>query len=193
MSAPRKRVSMAVALIFGLTLSPGLTVPLVARDKPATVRGFLYQADEVSRLAGGTVVFVNVKTGLQHVSRITEETGAYEIINLPPGTYDVAVELGRGIFVTDKLVQLGAGQSLVVSFSVQPQIKAGRSISGRMNSQGTARALVSFKGSTLQSPEIQSFWTSTQGMVLLSILSGGVGASIFYLLDDDPDVSPSSP
>lgn len=169
----------------------GLVVPMaVAADKakkddasrtpaPAglgAIRGVIYRDDDTTRIMGATVTAINVKTGRRYTSNFTGENGAYEVTGLPAGTYDVAIDTGDKIYVTDNLVELAENQRLYLSYSVS-------------GGTPTAADTPIFKGGaklTFTDPNAvpasapggkKSFWKSPGGIAIISVLVAGVTAA----------------
>ena len=71
-------------------------------------------------LPGGTVTVVNLDNGLTR-SAVSDGTGAYSVMLLPPGRYDVRAELpGFSAGKLDK-VTMTVGASRTVNFALQPE------------------------------------------------------------------------
>ena len=99
----------------GSLLTPG---GLHAADEQGQIRGILYEADGVTRLVSGLVVAANVKTGKRYQSILTGENGAFEILQLGAGTYDIIVAHNGGLYAVKDLVDLVRNQRLTISLSV---------------------------------------------------------------------------
>src|SRR5262245_15391623 len=96
--------AVATAEPQGQAAGEGAKTP--APEGLGVVRGLLFKEDEVTRLAGATVTAVNVQTGRRYVSNHTGENGAYEVLSLPAGTYDLVIDSAGRIYVTEALVDL---------------------------------------------------------------------------------------
>jgi len=140
------------------------------------IRGVIYREDDTTRIPGATVTAINVKTGRRYTSNFTGENGAYEVTGLPAGTYDVAIDTGDKIYVTDNLVELAENQRLYLSYSVS-------------GGTPTAADTPIFKGGaklTFTDPNAvptsapggkKSFWKSPGGIAIISVLVVGVTAA----------------
>lgn len=191
------RLIAVLALAASLVPVPGLVPPARAQEGNAGVHGTLYEADEKEKLAGARVIAINVKTGKQYFSGVTGDNGDFDVIGLPGGTYDIAIEIGGSLFVADNLVDLAASQNLGVSYSVQPLRPANRKLAGLKQPQGSATPIGGFHGTEgavagTTTGGGRSFWTSTGGIVLLGVLAGGVGYAIEHNRNNN-NASPSMP
>jgi len=186
------RSALAVVVMTCLALGPALT-DLHADQSPmaetghGSIRGTLYQTDESTRLAGAKVTAINVRTGKQYVSEVTSDNGDYEVENLPAGTYDVVIEAGGSIFVADHILDLGPGESLSRSYSVQPQRPANRAIAKMPPPKGSA-TLVG------ESAPQETFWKTTRGKAVIVLLSAGAAVAVYEATKSNKnEASPSTP
>jgi hypothetical protein len=171
------RAALALAVSIGLLSGPPSTA---AQDAPATavdeaghgsLHGTLYQPDEKGPLAGAKVTAINTRTGKQYTSNVTTVNGGYAVDRLPEGTYDVVIEMGGILFVTERVIDIGPGESVSKSYSVQPQRPANREIPNLPKPKGSA-ALVG------EAEVKRPFWTSTGGKVLIGVLGAGAAAAV---------------
>ena len=186
----RARPGVVVYVVLTLALGPAFWAPVSAVEGGGVIWGFLLQDDTVTRLAGAKVTVINVATGDKFVSNVTGGNGAYEVSGLPPGTYDLGVEMAGAVYVIDSLVEVAENQRVTLSLSLQPK-KPDRKLAGDEEMPvGTAVALT-FKGAPTAATR-DGFWASRGGITLLSVLGAGV---LFVIFDDDgdADVSPSTP
>ncbi|MGH9749972.1 MAG: carboxypeptidase-like regulatory domain-containing protein [Candidatus Polarisedimenticolia bacterium] len=183
---------VAFALVAALGLGPLATAPLSAQeDGRGSIAGELFQADGRTTLEGARAYAINVKTGKQYISEVTNRGGNYRIDGLPAGTYDVALEINGQIYVADNLVDLSSGEGVSLSYSVQPTRPANRQLTGLPRPKGSAAVLGVFKGNATAAP---SFWRTPGGITLLSILGAGAAVAIIGAVDDDDkEASPSAP
>ncbi|PYS96028.1 MAG: hypothetical protein DMF50_06395 [Acidobacteria bacterium] len=192
-SCRRARPVVALILASGLALGPGLARPAAAQEQGrGAIRGVLYEADGRTRLSGAKVTAVNVKTGKQYVSTLTGDNGAYEVTQLPGGTYDVVIDSGGTLFVADNLVDLGQSQSISLSFAVQPQKPANRNVAGMKDVKGSATLTGVYRNETAAMLK-KGFWTSPGGIALLSVLGVGAGVAVAGNNNNNNNASPSSP
>ena len=187
--ATRRPVTARGALALALSLCLA-SVPALAAGEEETghgsIHGTLYQADEKGPLAGAKVTAINVRTGHQYASNVTTENGDYDINGLPAGTYDIVIEVGGNMFVADHIQDVGPGESVSKSYSVQPSRPANRTIPKMPAPKGSATIV----GETaVKAP----FWTSTGGKVLIGVLAVGAAAAIYNSTKNNNNASPSSP
>lgn len=168
--------------------------PTPIQEGLASIRGVLFRADETTRIKGATVTAINTRTGRRYVSNYTGENGAYEVKDLPAGTYDLAIESSEHIYVTDSLVDLAEKQRLYLSFSIQakgaatasgaaPGAASGAAPGAAADSaaeKGTAKVTFTDPNAvpaTQEPPKKKGFWHSAGGITLITVLVGGVFAA----------------
>ncbi len=185
------RGALALVVVFCVLFGPALTAVRAApravgeETGHGSIHGTLYQPDEKGALVGAKVTAINVRTGKQYTSDVTTDNGNYDVRGLPAGTYDVVIEAAGSIFVADHILDVGPGESVSKSYSVQPQRPANRPIAKLPPPKGSATVV----GETeLQAP----FWSSTGGKVLIAVLSAGAAAAIYNAVNNN-NASPSSP
>jgi hypothetical protein len=185
------RPIMTGVLAFSLAAGPVLAVEAEAQSASA-IRGVIYQMDEKTKLAGARITAIDVRTGKPYVSNITGENGAYEIVGVPEGTYDIAIEVAGEVFVTDNLVDLARNQRVALSYSVQPLRPANRKIAGLAEPKGSATPI----GPTPNAGAAglhRNFWRRPEGIGLISILGIGAIVAAANSGGNDSNASPSSP
>ena len=178
----RRAAALSMAFVWLVSSgSPLLAAPQGAAasvEDPGAIRGVIFKPDETSRLAGVVVTAINVKTGRRYGSNHTGENGAYEIAALPAGTYDLAIESGDHLYVTDALIDLAEGQRLYLSFSLQPKgAGAPPGEPGQASINFTDPGAVTAAAEPAKKPKKKGFWKSAGGIALISILVGGVVAA----------------
>ncbi len=187
MNRPSARLAAAGA---ALLTAWSLFAPVYAADKPkdagaartpapaglGSIRGVIYRGDDTTRVMGATVTAINVNTGRRYTSNFTGENGAYEVTGLPAGTYDIAIDAGEKLYVTDNLVDLAENQKLYLSYSVS-------------GGEPTGADTPIFKGGaklTFTDPNAvpaaapggkKSFWKRPGGIAIISVLVAGVTAA----------------
>ena len=185
------RGALALVVSSCLLCGPSFTAARAAQGMSkedvgrGSIHGTLYEPDEKAPLADAKVTAINVKTGKQYTSNVTTQNGNYDINGLPAGTYDVVIEVAGGVFVTDHIIDVGAGEGVSKSYSVQPQRPANRMVAKMPKPKGSATVV----GETELKPP---FWTSTGGKVLIGVLAAGA-AAVIYNAANDNNASPSSP
>ena len=163
------------------TAPPGTPV----QEGLASIRGVLFRSDETTRIKGATVTAINTRTGRRYVSNFTGDNGAYEVKDLPAGTYDIAIESSDRLYVTESLVDLAEKQRLYLSFSLQAKGAAapGAAAGATPGSAAeTGQAKVTFTDpnavpATQEPPKKKGFWHSAGGITLITILVAGVVAA----------------
>jgi hypothetical protein len=155
----------------------------------ASIRGVLYRSDEITRIKGATVTAINTRTGRRYVSGFTGENGAYEVKELPAGTYDIAIESSDRLYVTDSLVDLAEKQRLYLSFALQAKGSAAAGAAAGAAPGATpdsaaekGHAKVTFTDpnavpATQEPPKKKSFWHSAGGIAIITVLVGGALAA----------------
>lgn len=196
----RARTGIAAFIVLALAFGPAVSTSVIAENDGA-VRGFLLQNDEATRIAGAKVTVIDVRTGDRFSSNVTGDNGAFEVTGLPGGTYDLGIEVAGSVYVTDSLVEVAEGQTVTLSFSLQPK-EPNRKLAGTATTpQGTASALTfdgSAAGASASSassaaasgaikPWYQTWWAYT--------IYGVAGAGLVWwaLDDDDPSSCASQP
>jgi carboxypeptidase family protein len=194
---PIRRSPALRGLAFGLALWLGGVPPLALAAKgksdeaqtpapvgPGTIRGILYTEDEVTRLAGATVTAINVKTGRRYISNHTGKNGAYEVTELPPGTYDVTIDSNNRIYVTDALVDLAENQRLYLSFAVRAP--TGAAAESPILKGGAKMTFTDPKAvPQASSGEKKGFWKSPGGIAIISVLVAGATATVVSAQQSD--------
>ena len=101
--------------------APSSTVPAVAE-----IRGNVFGADGMTALAGVSVKAANMATHKIYTSSATGADGLYSLSDLPPGSYDLAVQTAKGLFAADALVDVRAGKRTSVSLAIRPDAQEGQ-------------------------------------------------------------------
>ena len=159
----------------------------------ASIRGVLFRSDETTRIKGATVTAINTRTGRRYVSNYTGENGAYEVKDLPAGTYDIAIESSDRLYVTDSLVDLSEKQRLYLSFALQAKGSAAPGAASGPAPGATSdatpdsaaekgHAKVTFTDpnavpATQEPPKKKGFWHSAGGIAIISVLVVGAFAA----------------
>ena len=69
-------------------------------------------------IPGATVTLKNADTGIVHTT-LTNETGKYEALSLPAGTYEISASLAGFQTAVRTGIALALGQNPVVNFALQ--------------------------------------------------------------------------
>jgi hypothetical protein len=198
----RARSGVAVFVLLAMTHGPAVSTPIMAQAGGGGVRGILLQNDKVTRVTDAKVTIIHVRTGDRYSSNVTGDNGAFEITGLPPGTYDLSIDVAGAVYFTDTLVEVGAGQMVNLSFSLEPN-ESDRKLAGiEATPPGTAAALTvdssaagalaasaaSSAASGAVTPWYQTWW----GITSYSVAGAGALYWIFKN-DDDPSSCASQP
>ena len=101
----RSMSRLAWTLLFAL-LVPSAVTSGWAQTSTGSLRGRVV-AEDGAAVASATIVAMEVATGLQR-STLSQESGAYMLVGLRPGTYEVRVSsLGMGEFTRTVQVLVG--------------------------------------------------------------------------------------
>ncbi|HET6374030.1 MAG TPA: carboxypeptidase-like regulatory domain-containing protein [Candidatus Polarisedimenticolia bacterium] len=97
------------------------SVPRAAATRPVTagIRGNVVRADGLTAVAGVSVKAANMGTKTVYSSPPTGKDGVYSLSNLPPGTYDLAVETPQGLYPSDSFIDAATGRWTIVSLSLR--------------------------------------------------------------------------
>ena len=183
----QSRRGIAAILAFGLLFGPGASVFASPAPGGGVIRGIIYRMDETTRLAGTVVTAINVSTGRRYASNYTGDNGAYEITELPAGTYDIAIEAqDQRVYVTNSLIDLAERQRLYLSFSLKPKEgAAGAEGAGQAEGPGQAQIACTdpnalpASGPAPRAAKKKGFWHGAGGATILGILvAGAVGAGV---------------
>jgi hypothetical protein len=109
---------LAVMLIVSL---PWVAIPASAAEAGATLSGSIVRSEDGSPLAGAKLHANDPKTGKIFSSRPATDEGAFELTELPPSTYALAVESNGGLYLVEAPLQLAPGATRTVNLAVTPQ------------------------------------------------------------------------
>jgi hypothetical protein len=186
------RRGLAVATLLGL-----LAVPTAALAT-AAVRGQVLGPAGVTPIPDAVVNFYNLVTGMTYRSEPTTTTGDFNLTGLHEGSYDVAVETDRGLWLVERAITIQPDDERVLSFALREraywegadQVPPRTTPLGE-NIVGTAVILES---------EDQAGGAPVSNRRRQALIWSGVGAGVLLLVliagDDDDDrdeVSPFTP
>ncbi len=109
---------LAVALIVSVQ---SLFLPVSAGQQDAVLSGTILSSQERAPLTGAKLHVGDPKTGEIYSSRVTSEDGSFVIENLPPATYEVAVEANGGLYIVETPVALAPGQTQAVNVAINDE------------------------------------------------------------------------
>ena len=85
-----------------------------------TLTGRIFLADGVTPRSGVVVKVANLSTSQVFASTQTDRSGHYALSTLPSGQYEVAVEAGEGLYVSQERVPVIQGRKTLYSFALNP-------------------------------------------------------------------------
>jgi hypothetical protein len=151
------------------------------------------QAEAGGALAGATVYAYHLSSEAVFTSTVTNAKGEYEILDLPYGYFDIAVETDEGLFLANQVINVSPSAKTVLTLGLAKYTASdaadARAFPGsEAQPIGVARVEEKARGA--------AFWKSPAG---IGIIAGG-GALLLLLIasggsdsDDTPSVSPSTP
>lgn len=113
-------VAAAMTIATATYLIPVSALAGVPSSAVAEIRGSVLQSDGLTAVTGVSVKAANMATRQIYTSAVTRQDGRYRLSNLPPGSYDLAVETPSGLFAADVLIDAAAGRRTIVSLSLRP-------------------------------------------------------------------------
>ena len=132
------------------------------------------------------VVAYHVSGQQRFVSSRTGGDGEYQLEQLPFGYFDVGVEVGDGVFVADRVVNLPPAGKAALLLTVQPF------------QPGTQQLSRKHPGSELEPggmallrtrPKGRDFWRSPKGVAILGTVGGAALLAIASGSDDEPQAT----
>jgi hypothetical protein len=108
--------SFLVILVFlSLCASPGYAQSL----EGTSISGRILSTDQAAPISGAIVKAADIKSKKIYESNPTAKNGYYEISGLESGTYDIAVQVDDGLYLVNKLLNLGTDQSHTLSLTLK--------------------------------------------------------------------------
>lgn len=121
-----KRSPTVKALAFALIASLQLVaVPLFAADETATISGAILESATQAPLSGARLHVADPKTGDIYSSGPSTASGAFTLKDVPPATYELAVESGGGLFLVNTPIRLAPGRTQTLNLAVSRDAAAG--------------------------------------------------------------------
>jgi hypothetical protein len=99
-----------------------LMIPAIAANPASSVNGSIISADSDAPLAGAKLHLGDPMTGEVYTSEPADQDGNFEMTDVPPSTYEVAVESNGGLYLVQSPLQLAPGQSQPVNVAINPQM-----------------------------------------------------------------------
>lgn len=106
-----------IPAMAGASTVPAASTPVSTH---AEIRGNVFGADGLTTIPGVSVKAANMETRRIYTSESTSADGVYRLRDLPPGSYDLAVQTPQGLFAADALVEAKAGHRTTVSLAIRP-------------------------------------------------------------------------
>lgn len=191
----------AATLVLAMSALPGLAVAgetgARSAHAMAEIRGTILGADGLKAVEGAIVKAANMKTRAVYTSAATKADGGYSLSGLPAGSYDLAVEMPQGLFVSDALVQAQAGKKTLVSMALRA---AASQEEGEESQAEEGEKAEGEEGEQPAEPEPEpeqekkkkkgaGFWRSPWGAAIIIVAGAGlVGAAASSATDDAIDV-----
>jgi hypothetical protein len=100
-------------------LIPAFLLALAGPALAGQVDGQVLGPAGVTPLTNARVTFYNLSSGESYTSQPTGDDGSYVTTDLPAGSYDVAVQTERGVWLADEPMTLGEGESRTLAFSLR--------------------------------------------------------------------------
>ena len=107
----------AKTLVTALMLSVAL-VGMPVSAQTAQLSGHVYTSGSDAPLTGVTVYAAQPETGEIFSSQPTTDQGAFTIAEIPAGTVELGVAIGKGLYLVEAPVTLAPAQSQHVNISV---------------------------------------------------------------------------
>ena len=126
---------LVTALVFCLSVAG----PIGAAPGNSTLSGVVRSGGGNAPLPGARVLAGDVATGEVYPSSPTGEDGTFEISDLRPATYRIAVEANSGLYLIEHPVPLAAGANQAVGISVDPSMTAATDDGGSGGGQGSGK------------------------------------------------------
>jgi hypothetical protein len=178
----------AVALVTLLAL-PAPVVraqdSIAADTRESRLTGKVMRPDGTP-VSGATILSYHLASEQIFSSSPTAGGGEFEVLGLPFGYFDLAVETDEGLFVGNQVVNVPPSGKLALVFTVQPHAtgddEAGREFPGMDRpSSGVANVRQRVSG--------REFWRGPRGIAIIA----GVGGAALLLAANESDASPIVP
>ena len=111
---------LAIFVIGGFFLSLSAIFILAQEVQTGVMMGYVYDKDGEKPIKNAIVVIRNTRTGEEFSSRPTDNTGRYEIYNIPEGIYHVRVYLDKKHQYNQRILpRIEKGKVLILSFNIK--------------------------------------------------------------------------
>lgn len=113
---PVRMRAVAWFLMSSLVLA---ATPALSDEVPAGVSGEIVAIDGESPLAGSRVHLAEPRSGRTFASEPTGTDGSFGVADVPPGTYQVAIESDGRLYLVDGPLALAPGETRNVQLALQ--------------------------------------------------------------------------
>lgn len=170
-SLPAKLVAAALVLA-----TSGLAGSAWAGTGSAALTGRVLASGSGAPLGGWTVLVGNPKTRTVQSTTQTNASGEFRVADLPPATYEVAVQNGRTTYPANGSVRLAPGQTRDVQLAVNQQTAPPPTPPEQQKQGGTS-------------------WWNNPVVATLLVVGGAVliGIAVDNASNEDQPASPSAP
>jgi hypothetical protein len=159
-------------ITFVLALA-GLATAALAQSTTGSISGLVVDQSK-SVLPGVTIAVTNVETGVQR-SLVTDESGRYRALNIPPGRYRVRGELSgfQAVETAEVIVQIGRDVPVDLTMSVG-QVSESVTVTGQSSLVDLSAAVV---GGVVTTQQIAELPLNGRSFMQLATLQPGVSVS----------------
>ena len=187
LSALRRATALPLILAFLLAVPPAVFAEDGQEGTTSEISGrVLDTAGEP--LAGAKVIAYHLSSEETYISTVTNAKGQYEILNLPYGYFDVAVEAEDGLYLASQVVNVAPSSQTVMTLNLS-QFTPEQAADARTFPASDAAPVG--LASVEEKPKGADFWKSGTG---IGIIAGVGGALLLTLIltsgDDDETVPP---
>jgi len=117
----QRTLPIRLAAVLVIVALQGLGLPTaLAGTTGARVAGSILAAGDQSPVADARLHLGDPKSGKVFSSDPTSADGSFVVSDLPPATYEVAVESDGGLYLVQTPIELGAGESQDLQIAVTP-------------------------------------------------------------------------
>jgi len=92
-------------------------------SRTSEIVGNVFGPDALSTVSGVSVKAAHTITHKVYASQATGADGLYKLSDLPPGSYDLAVQTREGLYPADALVEVKAGRRTMVSLAIRSEAR----------------------------------------------------------------------
>ena len=109
---------LTATVVIGALQALGL--PAAADPSGASVAGSILAAPDQAPLPGARLHLGDPRSGKVFSSSPADAQGSFALADIPPATYEVAVESGGGLYLVQTPLALSSGQSQTLQVAVSP-------------------------------------------------------------------------